>query len=93
MSDTDTALLASTMQKRPERSSLGKDNLLSVFDALVGPAALVLSLWALAQYYEGEILPPYLILSIIVFALSFPGQARLQSTPLSMVFDITLHCA
>ena len=93
MSDTDTALLASTMQKRPERSSLGKDNLLSVFDALVGPAALVLSLWALAQYYEGEILPPYLILSIIVFALSFPGQARLQSTPLSMVFDITLNWA
>ena len=71
--------------------SLGKDNLLSRIEAIVGPAALVGSLWAVAYYLDREISPPHLILAVIVFALAFPSSARLQTSLTELVMDIALN--
>ena len=85
------ALSAAGLTKRPEPISLGKDNLLSLFESTLCPAVCVISLWALALYFEGEVPPPYLLLSILVFALTFPGMARLQSSFLSVSVDILIN--
>jgi len=84
-------LSAAARKRRPKPATLGKDNLLSLFESFVGPAAFVFSLWALARYFEGEIRPEYLILSTVVFAITFPGQARLQASIPSMVVEIVVN--
>ena len=86
-------LARAAMHKRPEQASLGKDNLLSIFEFTLCPAALVVSLWCVAFYYEGEIPPAYLILSVMVFALTFPGLSRLQSSFQMVALDIVINWA
>lgn len=83
--------LSAAQLKRPDPLAIGKDNLLSVFESVIGPAGLVFSLWAVSYVYEGEIPPSYLILSVIVFAVTFPSHARLQVTPLALIFDVILN--
>ena len=60
--------------------TLDKDNLLSVIEALLDPLILTVSLWIIADTMEGELLPFYLILSVVVFSLTFPGTSHLQSS-------------
>lgn len=86
-------LSAAASSKRSKPVSLGTDNLLSFFEILIGPSSFIVSLLGLAFYYEGSIQSAYIILSILVFALSFPGHARLQSLLLSEIFNITLNWA
>lgn len=93
MSEPSVALPASLQAPDGPVHALGKDNLLGILESLLTPGALVASLWAVAIYYEGELLPPYLILSVLVFALTYPGQARLQSSALSVAMDIAMNCA
>jgi putative colanic acid biosynthesis UDP-glucose lipid carrier transferase len=72
-------------------SALGKDNLLSVFDSLVTPATIVGTLWVLAFQRDGELLPQYLMLAVIIFALTFPGKSRLTSSLSSLFFDVLFN--
>jgi putative colanic acid biosynthesis UDP-glucose lipid carrier transferase len=76
---------------RSEQVSLGRDNLLSLFEVVLSPLIIVISLWAVTLFYEGELLPSYLILSVIMFALTFPGQPRLQSSLGKAVVDILFN--
>lgn len=57
---------------------MGRDNLLELAEAVLEPLALAMSLWLAAYYFEGELLPQYLLLSVVLFALTFPGSARLE---------------
>jgi putative colanic acid biosynthesis UDP-glucose lipid carrier transferase len=82
---------AASFNSRPEQISLGKDNLLSVFEALLTPAALIGTLWALSLRYEGEIPPAYLLLSVMVFAVTFPGKLRLQTGLWALAGDIVIN--
>ena len=91
MSKTHLTLSAAALNKQPAPASLGRDNLLSTFESVISPGAFVCSLWALAYFFEGEIPPPYLILSVLVFALTFPGQARLQSSISALIVDIAVN--
>ena len=93
MLKSQPALSAAALKKGPDEAALGKDNLLTLFESLVGPSALVFSLWGVAYFFEGIIPPAYLLLSIMVFALTFPGQARLQVSVLAMAIDILLNWA
>ena len=76
--------------KKAEPSYLGKDNLLSMLESVIGSVALVLSLWAAAWYADGRISPPHLILAVLVFAMTFPGKARLQVATLALVGNIVI---
>jgi len=92
MSKSEAALSAAALIKRPYQSLIGSDNALGTVESLIGPSALVLSLWAIALYYfDGELPPPVLILSVLVFALTFPGQSHLQSSVGRTVLDIALN--
>jgi putative colanic acid biosynthesis UDP-glucose lipid carrier transferase len=91
MPESYSTLSAEILNKRPMQTSLGRDSLLSRIESVVGPAAFVFSLWALTYYVEGEIPPAYLILSVLVFALTFPGHARLQSATIFVVRDIAVN--
>jgi len=86
-----TLAAATALGSASEPVSLGKDNLLSLCETVLSPLALVSSLWAVAFYYEGELLPSYLILSVILFALTFPGPSRLQGTFGAVVIDILIN--
>lgn len=68
-----------------------RDNLLGGIEMFLDSGALTLSLWVLAIQFEGELLPPYLLLSVLVFALTFPGTARLNSTVWRLIIDIAIN--
>ncbi len=82
---------AATLNARHEPGPLGKDNLLSVLEAGLEPVSLVLSLWAVAFYFEGGLNGPYLILSVIVFSVTFPGLPRLNDSWFGMVGSVVLN--
>ena len=93
MSKDHISLATPLLKKKPQQTSLGDDNLLAVLESSISPCAFAFSLWALAYYFEGEILPIYLVISVIVFALSYPGSARLQYSALAMVADVAVSWA
>lgn len=84
MPEANSTLSSSSIPQGP----LGKDNLLSIIEAMIDPGALALSLWLVCIGIEGELLPPYLILSLIVFATTFPGTSRLHSSFWRLLTDI-----
>ncbi len=71
---------AKSLSARNEPGPLGKDNLISAIEVGLEPGALVLSLWLIAIYFEGELPASYLVLSVLVFAITFPGTSRLHSS-------------
>ena len=93
MFKTQAHLSAAAFNHHTEQTPLGKDNLLSVFESLLTSAALVGSLWFLTLRYEGELPPAYLLLSVMVFAITFPGKPRLQTGYLPLVIDIAINWA
>jgi len=72
---------------------LGKDNLLSVVEALLEPLILSLTLWGVAMHYEGELLPQYMILAVIAFSLTFPGRGSLGKPYWKVGADIVMSWA
>lgn len=74
----------------PATLSIGRDNLLGLTEALLEPMILVLSLWLVSAFYLGELPPAYLILSLIVFSLTFPGASRLRLSVPAAVWHILL---
>lgn len=91
MLKSDVALSAATLSKRPSQSTISKDNFLSIVESSIGPCAFVFSLWAIAYFVDGQLAPPYLILSVLVFALTFPGQAHLESSLGRVALDICIN--
>jgi len=82
---------ASTLKKWSTQPGGSLDALLGILESLTGPLAFIFSLWAVTVYYEGHILPEYLLLSTLVFALSFPVRERLQCSKTSMVIDVVFN--
>lgn len=91
MANTHSVIAATALNNRSEEVPLGKDNLLSLIESLICPLTLVISLCGLAYHFEGQVLPSYLILSTIVFFLTFPSKARLLLPAFSLVVDIFLN--
>lgn len=89
MPETSVTISSSGILERRAPSSLARDNLISVVEKLLDPGTLVLFLWLLAITLEGELSPSYLILSVIVFSITFPGSSRLHATVWRMITDIT----
>ena len=80
----DAAILAARNSPGP----LGKDSLLSAVEAGLEPFVLVFALWTVAYCFEGSLSGAYLILSVIVFSISFPGTPRLNTPGWHMAADI-----
>lgn len=58
--------------------TVGRENLVNITESLIDPVVFVLTLWGIAIYTTGELTPPYLVLSVIMFSLTFPGPSRLS---------------
>ncbi len=93
MFKSSPSLSAGALFKRSDPHLLGKDNLLSLFEVSVSPLTIVLSLWFAAWYFDGEVTAPYLLLSVLVFALTFPGKSRLQVSKSAMVANVAIDWA
>ena len=73
------------------RLSVGRDQLLNVIETLLDPFVLVVSLWVVALIIEGRLGRQNMILSLIVFSLTFPGSSRLTMPPLRLLRHIGLN--
>ena len=71
---------------------LGRDNLIRLGEALLEPVIMSSTIWGLSIHYEGEIAHNYFILSVLVFALLFPGKARMKDDFWRSCSDILLSC-
>ena len=79
-----------TRFRRAASLHIGRDDLLNLMEVVLEPAVMTLTLWAIAFFEEGELTLPYLILSLMLFSLSFPAKPRLQESFARSVVDILL---
>lgn len=70
---------------------LGRSHLFTGIEAALDPLLFVFSLWALAFYFEGAVTPGYLILSVIVFSLTFPGTSQLRLPIRKLLFNVAFQ--
>ncbi len=68
--------------------ALSRDNILFILESLIEPLIVVLSLWGIAIWVDGELMPMYLILSVIVFSVSFPGNTKINIPPWKIIRNI-----
>ena len=66
--------------RKATRIPVGRDQLLNMLEFSIDPVVLALSLWPVAFVVEGYLAPRYVILSLIVFSLTFPGSTHLTQT-------------
>jgi len=78
------------MFRKSGRMTVGRDQLLNLLEIAVEPLTLVLSLWAVTLTYETRLDARHMILSVIVFSLTFPGPARLTQSALRATRNILL---
>jgi uncharacterized membrane protein YqjE len=76
--------------KRASTQTLGWNNLLRLSTALIDPLTLVLSVLVSAYLVKGEITPNFLILALLVFAMTLPGNARLRMSLWELARSILL---
>lgn len=58
--------------------AIARDNILYIIESLLGPCVIVFTLWGIALWDEGHLTPAYLILSVIMFSLTFPSGAKVS---------------
>lgn len=80
------AFLSHVRKPRP----IGRANLIGVIETFLDSAALIASLLLLAIQIEGELLPRYLLLAVLVFALTFPGKSRIHGSSLRLAVGIAI---
>ena len=78
-------------QREPRSMGLGRSHLFTGIEAALDPLIFVFSLWALAFYFEGVVAPGYLILSVIVFSLTFPGTSQLRLPIRKLLFNVAFQ--
>jgi putative colanic acid biosynthesis UDP-glucose lipid carrier transferase len=78
------------MFRKAGRMSLGRDRLLNLVEITLEPLLLPLTLWAITLTSHHGLGAQDVILGVIVFALTFPGPARLSQSPLRAVRNILM---
>src|SRR5215212_5849062 len=72
------------------RMSMGRDQLLHLIEISIDPTVLALSLWLVALAVEEHLAPRHVILSVVAFAVTFPGSANLNRSIASMLKHVAL---
>ena len=83
--------IGSTSLRSVFRISLGRDNLLGILELSLDSIAIIGTLFGLAIYWEGEILPPYLIFALLLFALTFPGSSHLNQRISELLREVLIN--
>ena len=63
--------------RRATRLAVGRGQLLNLIETVLEPLVIAASLWGVALVIEGRLGPQDMILSLIVFSLTFPSASRL----------------
>lgn len=74
--------------RRAASPTVGRDNLVNIAESLIDPLVFFLVLWGVAIYPDGELTPPCLVLSVIMFSLPFPAPSRLALMLWRMIRNI-----
>ena len=90
MAEVNHVKATSAWPNRADSGSVefGRSQFFNVLGSALDPMVFVLSLWTLAFLFEGSICPTYLILSVMVFSLTFPGTSKLLVPVWKMTLDI-----
>jgi putative colanic acid biosynthesis UDP-glucose lipid carrier transferase len=72
------------------RIPVGRDQLLNTIEYLIEPLVLSVSLWVVTLVVDGFLAPRYVMLSVLVFSMTFPGSTHLTQPPFSVVRHILL---
>ena len=76
--------------RKTARLTMGRDQLLNMLEFSIDPLVLALSLWVVAFWFDGSLAPRYVILSLIVFSLTFPGSSQLTQSPWSVLRHVVI---
>jgi putative colanic acid biosynthesis UDP-glucose lipid carrier transferase len=68
--------------------AMGEDNLLRQIEILLDPLALALSIFGVNFYFQSEVSSSAFILSVLVFAVAFPGRHHLGESLWRCALDI-----
>jgi putative colanic acid biosynthesis UDP-glucose lipid carrier transferase len=71
--------------------AIARDSILYTTEALLDPLVIVFTLWIVAVVQEGGLASAYLILSLILFSLTFPSSTKINLTPWEVVSKILIH--
>jgi putative colanic acid biosynthesis UDP-glucose lipid carrier transferase len=74
--------------RRTTSLTIERSGLLNLVEAFLDPLTIIFSLFIVVLFQESELTPPYLILSLLIFAISFPGDAQLNMPMLSKIRHI-----
>ncbi|MDD2657935.1 MAG: undecaprenyl-phosphate glucose phosphotransferase [Candidatus Pacebacteria bacterium] len=67
-----------------------RDSLLGIVELSLDSATIIGTLFCLAIYWEGAVLPPYYVLALLLFTLTFPGGSRLNQSILEVFRDLLI---
>ena len=76
--------------RRASGISIARDNILYIVESILEPLVIVFTLWGIAIWDEGELTPHYLILSIILFSLTFPSGSKISKPAWKITRDVLL---
>lgn len=76
--------------RKASRIPVGRDQLLNTVEFIIEPLVLAASLWAVAMLYNGYLAPRYIVLSLLVFSMTFPGATYLAQPPTNVVRSILM---
>ena len=68
--------------------SLGRDNLLGLLESVLTPMVLVFSVWGTAIYVARDLTLVDVVLSVVLFSLTYPERPRLGKSLGRMVFEV-----
>jgi putative colanic acid biosynthesis UDP-glucose lipid carrier transferase len=77
--------------RRASRIPVGRDQLLNTLEFLIEPLVLAASLWIVTLLHNGYLAPRYVILSLVVFSMTFPGATYLAQPPLNVVRSVIFN--
>jgi putative colanic acid biosysnthesis UDP-glucose lipid carrier transferase len=60
---------------------------LHALELCLSPVIAVASLWGLARWLDGGMYPEYLVLAVLVFSMTFPGESRLNLSWKLLLFE------
>ncbi len=72
-------------------AAIARDNILYTTEALLGPLVIVLVLWAVAFLIDDGLDPAYLILSLILFSLTFPSSSKINLPTWEVVSNVVIN--
>ena len=59
--------------------TISRSNILYILESILEPLITVITLWGIAIWCDGKLNPNYLILSVIIFSLTFPSNTKINN--------------